>query len=206
MTARCASGCCGRSSPVCSPASMFPRRHRSDVRNGPFASTRCGLRVRLSSDSGHLRRTVHSTRSASTQPPMRVDLNNGQCGPPASRRRVMTVRNSSRPIARVFRATAAPGCRDELLQRFHSSSAALVNSKVGCLRYRILEPVDAAAPEVVFESIWRDLDAVKVAFGDAWQQSHLPEGYSALMTAYSVHHFLVSESSTTEQFASEPRT
>jgi quinol monooxygenase YgiN len=109
----------------------------------------------------------------------------------------MTVRNSSRPIARVFRATAAPGCRDELLQRFHSSSAALVNSKVGCLKYRILEPVDASALEVVFESIWRDLDAVKVAFGDAWQQSHLPEGYSALMTAYSVHHFLVSESSTT---------
>src|SRR5262249_30926318 len=90
---------------------------------------------------------------------MRVDLNNGQCGTPASRRSVMTVRNSSRPIARVFRATAAPGCRDELLQRFHSSSAVLVNSKVGCLKYRILEPVDASAPEVVFESIWRDLDA-----------------------------------------------
>ena len=109
----------------------------------------------------------------------------------------MTVRNSSRPIARVFRATAAPGCREELLQRFHSSSATLVNSKAGCLKYRILEPVDTSAPEVVFESIWRDLDAVKVAFGDAWQQSHLPEGYSALMTACSVHHFLVSESSTT---------
>ena len=67
----------------------------------------------------------------------------------------MTVRNSFRPIARIFRATAAPGCRDELLQRFHSSSAALVNSKMGCLKYRILEPVDASAPEVVFESIWR---------------------------------------------------
>jgi quinol monooxygenase YgiN len=118
----------------------------------------------------------------------------------------MTVRNSSRPIARVFRATAAPGCRDQLLQRFHSSSAALVNSKEGCLKYRILEPVDASAPEVVFESVWRDLDAVKVAFGEAWQESHLPEGYSALMTAYSVRHFLVSESSTTEQFASDPRT
>ena len=110
----------------------------------------------------------------------------------------MTVRSSSRPIARVFRATAAPGCRDELLQRFHSSSAALVNSKVGCLKYRILEPIDALTAEVVFESVWRDLDAVKVAFGDAWRQSHLPEGYSALMTAYSVHHFFVSESSTTK--------
>src|SRR5262249_7500486 len=116
------------------------------------------------------------------------------------------VRNSSEPIARIFRATAAPGCRDELLQRFHSSSAALVNSKMGCLKYRILEPIDASAPEVVFESIWRNLDACKVAFGDAWQPSHLPEGSSALMTAYSVHHFLVSESSPTKQFASEPRT
>jgi hypothetical protein len=48
----------------------------------------------------------------------------------------------------------------------------------------------------VFESIWRDLDAVKLAFGDAWQQSYLPEGYSSLMAAYSVHHFLVTESST----------
>ena len=108
----------------------------------------------------------------------------------------MTVCNGFRPIARIFRATAAPGCRDELLQRFHSSSAALVSSKMGCLKYRILEPVDASAHEVVFESIWRDLDAVKAAFGDTWQQSHLPEGYSVLMTAYSVHHFFVNESST----------
>ena len=91
----------------------------------------------------------------------------------------VSVRNSSqKPIFRVFRATAAPGCRDELLQRFHFSSAALVNSKMGCLKYRILEPVDASALEVVFESIWRDLDAVKVAFGEGWQQSYLPEGYS----------------------------
>jgi len=110
----------------------------------------------------------------------------------------MTVPSGSRPIARVFRATAAPGCRAELLRRFHSASAALVNSKFGCLKYRILEPIDASAPEVVFESIWQDLDAVKLAFGDAWEQSHLPEGYSALMTAYSVQHFFVGESSTTK--------
>jgi hypothetical protein len=58
--------------------------------------------------------------------------------------------------------------------------------------------VDASALEVVFESVWRDLDAVMEAFGDGWQQSYLPEGYSVLMTAYSVHHFLVSESSTTK--------
>lgn len=104
-------------------------------------------------------------------------------------------RNCSRPIARVFRATAAPGCRDELLRRFHSSSAALVNSKSGCRGYRILEPADPSAHEVVFESIWHDLDVVKAAFGEAWQESYLPEGYAALITACSVHHFFVSESS-----------
>ena len=71
-------------------------------------------------------------------------------------------------------------------------------SKDFTLRLRLWSTVRWGAPEVVFESIWRDLDAVKVAFGDAWQQSHLPEGYSALITAYSVHHFLVSESSTTK--------
>ena len=73
-----------------------------------------------------------------------------------------------------------------------------VNSKTGCIGYRILEPIDASAPEVVFESIWKDLDAVKVAFGAAWEQSYLPEGYSVLLAAYSVYHFLVSESSTTK--------
>ena len=110
----------------------------------------------------------------------------------------MTVRESFRPIARIFRATAAPGCRDELLRRFHSSSAALVNGKVGCLGYRVLEPIDASAPGVVFESIWRDLDAVKLAFGDEWQKSYLPDGYAALITACSVQHFLATESSTTK--------
>ena len=84
----------------------------------------------------------------------------------------MMVRNSSRPIARVFRATAAPGCRDELLRRFHSSSAALVNSKVGCLGYRILEPADASAPRVHLAGprrgqggVWRRVAAITSARG-----------------------------------------
>ena len=176
-----------------------------DIRFWGQSGHASALRSWWMSALGH-KRTLKRFQSMSALPQKRTwfgtivmsALSSGHCGTPASMGYVMTVRNSSRPIARVFRATAAPGCRDELLQRFHSSSAALVSSKVGCLKYRILEPVDALAPEVVFESIWRDLDAVKVAFGDAWRQSHLPEGYSALMTAYSVHHFLVSESSTTK--------
>ena len=88
----------------------------------------------------------------------------------------MTVRNSSRPIARVFRATAAPGCRDELLQRFHSSSAALVNSKVGCLKIsnprasrrvgaRSCVRVHLAGPRRSEGGVWRRVAAVTSARG-----------------------------------------
>src|SRR5262249_23476402 len=134
----------------------------------PIAAKGSPFVVRFTPESGHHGASSACPLSANKRiPPTRVDLNSGHCGTPASVRSVMTVCNSSGRIGRVFGATAAPGCRDELLQRFHSSSAALVNSKMGCLKYRILEPVDASAPEVVFESIWRDLDAVKLAFGDA---------------------------------------
>jgi hypothetical protein len=96
-------------------------------------------------------------------------------------------------FGQLLRLDAEMNCSKDFTPRLRLWSTA-----TGCLKYRILEPVDASAAEVVFESIWRDLDAVKVAFGDAWQQSHLPEGYSELMTAFSVHHFLVSENSTTK--------
>ena len=76
----------------------------------------------------------------------------------------------------------------------------------GALNIESSGPQNASAPEVVFESIWRDLDAVKVAFGDAWQQSHLPEGYSALMTAHSVHHFFVTRLHRTRDLLIRQRT
>lgn len=88
----------------------------------------------------------------------------------------MTTHNSSRPIARVFRATAASGCRDERLRRFHSSSAALVNSKAGCLGYQIFEPVDAvgarscvrvplAGPQRGQGGVWRRMAGIISAGG-----------------------------------------
>ena len=97
----------------------------------------------------------------------------------------MTIRNGSRPIARVFRATAAPGCRDELLQRFHSSSAALVNW--GALN--ILEPVDALAPEVAFES---HLAGPRRGQGGVWRR--VPA--SAALLAHKAHHLLIGRSLT----------
>src|SRR5262245_31272274 len=55
--------------------------------------------------------------------------------------------------------------------------------------------VHLAGPRRGQGGVWRRVAAITSA-----------RGYSALMTAYSVHHLLVSESSTTEQFTSEPRT
>ena len=88
----------------------------------------------------------------------------------------MTVRNSFRPIARVFRATAAPRCRDELLQKFHSSSAALVNSKggvpqisnsrvSGCISAGSCVRVHLAGPRRGQGGVWRHVAAITSARG-----------------------------------------
>jgi hypothetical protein len=69
-------------------------------------------------------------------------------------------------------------------------------------RLRLWSTVRKDVLNIEFSNQWTrrrsKLYAVKEAFGDGWPQSYLPEGYSVLMTAYSVHHFLVSESSTTK--------
>jgi hypothetical protein len=48
----------------------------------------------------------------------------------------------------VFRAIAAPGCQNELHRRFHSSAAALINSKLGCLARRNRSRARAAPRDV----------------------------------------------------------
>ena len=46
---------------------------------------------------------------------------------------------------------------------------------------------------VVFVSVWKDLAAVKVRFGDDWQVSYMPEGYDELIDECSVRHIDMSD-------------
>ncbi len=92
------------------------------------------------------------------------------------------------PILRLFEVTAKPGCAAELLSRFATSSADVVRGEPGNEGYFFGQDITVEGEIVVFASVWRDLDAVKVRFGDEWQQSFLPEGYDALIDTCSVRH------------------
>lgn len=92
------------------------------------------------------------------------------------------------PILRLFEVRAKPGCGDALLRKFATTSAEVVRGQPGNAGYFFGRGCEADADDVMFVSIWKDLDAVKARFGAAWQAALLPPGYGALIHAWSLRH------------------
>ena len=96
--------------------------------------------------------------------------------------------NAGGPIMRLFEVQAKPGCAQELIEKFSTTSSSVVRDEPGNRGYFFGQGVEADDGFVVFASIWADLEAVKTRFGDDWQRSFLPPGYEALIESCSVRH------------------
>ena len=94
----------------------------------------------------------------------------------------------SGPILRMFQVQAKPGRAADLVAKFGTTSAEVVQGKPGNLGYFFGQGVDRDEDYVVFTSVWRDLEAIQARFGDTWQVSYLPPGYEDLIAECSVHH------------------
>ena len=92
------------------------------------------------------------------------------------------------PILRLFEVTARAGCATELLAKFATTSAEVVVGEPGNEGYFFGREVTVEGERIIFASVWRDLDAVKARFGDAWQESFLLEGYDELIETCSLRH------------------
>jgi quinol monooxygenase YgiN len=92
------------------------------------------------------------------------------------------------PVMRLFEVRAKPGCAADLLKKFATTSAEVVQGQPGNLGYYFGQVVGSEEDSVVFASIWKDLDAVKERFGEDWQVSFLPAGYEDLIDECSVRH------------------
>ncbi len=92
------------------------------------------------------------------------------------------------PIMRLFQVQAEPGCGAELVEKFATTSAKVVQDEPGNEGYFFGQGVASDDDYVVFASIWRDLEAIKHRFGEDWQKSFLPPGYEALIKECSVRH------------------
>ena len=95
-------------------------------------------------------------------------------------------------VLRVFDVRAKPGCAEVLKKKLSHTSVSVVKDKPGNEGYYFGSLESSDGHDLVFISIWSDLDAVKRHFGDDWAVSFLPEGYEALIENCSVRHLTVS--------------
>jgi len=92
------------------------------------------------------------------------------------------------PVLRLFQVTVREGCADLLLEKFATTSAAVVRNEDGNQGYFFGRDVGGEDNILVFASLWRDLASVKRRFGDDWQKSFLPEGYEDMIEQHSIRH------------------
>lgn len=91
-------------------------------------------------------------------------------------------------ILRVFKARAKPGKAQILKQKFSQTSVAVVRDAPGNLGHFFGTDLSSGKNQLVFISVWQDLDAIKARFGDSWEESFLPEGYDDIIEECSITH------------------
>jgi len=100
------------------------------------------------------------------------------------------IMNLSKSILRVFDVRAKPGKAELLKQKLSDTSVSVVKGKPGNLGYFFGENVSTDGNDLVFISVWDSLESIKSHFGEAWEQSYLPEGYGEIIESCSIKHIL----------------
>ena len=91
-------------------------------------------------------------------------------------------------ILRIFEVRAKPGKAGLLKQKLSDTSIKVVDGKPGNLGYFFGENLSSDENDLVFISIWQDLDSIKSLFGEQWESSFLPPGYEEIIDDCSIKH------------------
>ena len=91
-------------------------------------------------------------------------------------------------ILRVFEVRAKPGKAGVLKQKLSDTSVSVVDGKPGNIGHFFGENISSDGSDLVFISVWDDLESVKSLFGEAWEESYLPEGYEEIIDSCSIKH------------------
>jgi len=97
----------------------------------------------------------------------------------------------NKSILRVFEVRAKPGKAELLKQKLAATSVAVVDGKSGNLGYLFGENLSSDGNDLVFISVWQDLESIKSRFGEEWQASFLPDGYEEIIESCSIRHIEV---------------
>ena len=94
--------------------------------------------------------------------------------------------NSS--VLRIFNVRARAGSADALKRKLADTSVSVVSGKPGNSGYLFGEQLSSDGNDLVFISVWEDLESIRAHFGVDWEQSFLPDGYEALIETCSLQH------------------
>jgi hypothetical protein len=94
-------------------------------------------------------------------------------------------------ILRVFEARAKQGCADTLAKKLATTSVDVVRNQPGNQGHFFGKSISDENDVFVFVSVWKDLVSIKTLFGEEWESSFLPPGYSELIEEYSIKHIVL---------------
>lgn len=103
-------------------------------------------------------------------------------------------------IFRVFSARLKPGQRQAYERLCREKSAPHMRAQPGFLTYWLGAPRAERPDDLVFVSVWRDLESVKGFAGERWQEGSILPGEGDLLIAARVQHFDESYRSLTEMW------
>jgi quinol monooxygenase YgiN len=94
-------------------------------------------------------------------------------------------------ILRVFEARAKQGCADTLAKKLATTSVDVVRNQPGNQGHFFGKSISDENDVFVFVSVWKDLVSIKKFFGEKWENSFLPPGYSELIEECSIRHVVL---------------
>ena len=97
----------------------------------------------------------------------------------------------SKAILRIFEVRAKSGNAELLKQKLSDTSVSVVEHKQGNLGYFFGDNLTSDENDLVFISVWEDLESIKSLFGEEWEESFLPEGYDEIIESCSIKHIKI---------------
>ncbi|MEO1081044.1 MAG: antibiotic biosynthesis monooxygenase [Pseudomonadota bacterium] len=94
-------------------------------------------------------------------------------------------------ILRIFEVRAREGKTETLRRKLEDTSVSVVEGHRGNHGHLFGDELSPDGRDLVFISLWEDMDAVQARFGEHWDQSYLPAGYAELIESHSLKHFRV---------------
>ncbi|MDX1485715.1 MAG: antibiotic biosynthesis monooxygenase [Alphaproteobacteria bacterium] len=92
-------------------------------------------------------------------------------------------------IVRIFRVRVFEGRTEEWQQKVEAHSIPWMREQDGLIAFYPGKPVDGDSREFSITSIWKDVDSIRHAVGEDWQQAVLLADEAEIVHSVEMHHY-----------------